>query len=166
MHLPWAMACALDAACLVYLVRSVTVTVACCGPPGSLVLTVMVSPATEATMPRIGGWFPRGGDDGPPGGGAGGVEPAGGAWGSGQLPLTAWLTRTICTVNAPLCGFCPRAGRRVTQLPGVTSGRLAVETSVTVVEGVKSTFKLAAFPLCAVTWMVSPDTDAIRPATR
>ena len=54
-------------------------------------------------------------------------------------------------------------GRTLTQLPAVTSVSPAGVTSLIAVDGVKSTM---AFPFFWVTWIVPPDTDAMRPATR
>lgn len=54
--------------------------------PGSVVLTVMVLPATQATVPWMPGFFGGGAVDGPDGvpGGAGVIEPAGGSFGCGH----------------------------------------------------------------------------------
>lgn len=57
----------------------------------------------------------------------------------------------------------PCAGRTLTQLPAVTSVNAAGVTSLTFVDGVKST---VALPFCWVTCAALPDTDVIRPLTR
>src|SRR5260370_16938863 len=87
MHLPWASACASVAACLVYLVVSVTVTVdEELLPLVSVPFTVMVLPATEATVPAI---------------------PVR-CLGSGHLPSPPGLTRThFAVILLPLPALSP-----------------------------------------------------------
>lgn len=143
MHLPWVMACVLAGAALVYFVLLPTVTV-CGGPPATLI--VMVWPATDATVPCTGACLP---------GLVVGV-PDVGSLPCGQLPLTAWLTRTDAAV------WSPSLDRTLTQLPAVTSVKAAGVTSVTLVESVKFT---VAVPLCWVTWAALPETDATSPLT-
>src|ERR1700744_2992756 len=153
-HFPGANACASVAACLVYLVVSVTVTLD--GellPAASVPLTVMVLPATEATVPLTKRCFAA-----PPEGGA----PAG-CLGPAHWPLTAGVIRTTCAVIAPPVSALSRVGCTATQLPAVTSVSWAGVTSVIFVDGVKST---VAFPACWVTWIASPDTEAIIPLTQ
>lgn len=141
------MACVSEPACLVYRVWSVTVTAVCePAPLGSMLVTVIVEPATDATAPRTGARL--------------GVPP--GVTG-GHFPSTAGLTRTDAAVSGwPGCDSW-WAGRTVTQLPTVTSPSAPAVTSVTFVDVVKTT---AALPFSCVTWAVFPDTDAIRPRTR
>jgi hypothetical protein len=79
------------------------------------------------------------------------------------LPSTAGLTRTNCAVIAPPLFALSRVGRTATQLPVVTSVNCAGVTSLIFVDGLKST---VAFPLCWVTWIASPDTEAIIPLTQ
>ena len=139
--MPAAIACVLESTRLAYRVVSVTVTAV-----GELLLaplTVMVSPATEATVPRM-------------------PAPAGAPLGCGHVPPTAGLTCTDLAVTAPPFGGFSRLGRTLTQLPGVTSGRPAEVISLILVDGVKST---VAVPFCWVTWIASPAIDVIRPAT-
>jgi hypothetical protein len=149
MHFPCAIDCVLAAACLLHRVLSVTVTVVGAAP--SLRLTVIVSPATDATVPPT-LRCPAGPLEGD---GPGVDEPA------EHWPPAA-LMRTDRAVTAPGFPAPSRAGRMLTQIPAVTSGRAAGVVSLIAVDGVTCT---VAVPLCCVTWMVSPVTDAIRPAT-
>src|ERR1700756_4222709 len=111
-HLPCVSACASVATDLVYLVVSVTVTLDGELPPlASVPFTVMVLPATEATVPLTMRCFAA-----PPEGGA----PAG-CLGSAHWLLTAGLIRTNCAVIAPPVSALSRVGRTATQLPAVTS---------------------------------------------
>jgi hypothetical protein len=144
---------------LVYLVRSVTFRVV--GDVLSVPLTVMLLPATDATVPLIRVPLPDGADGAPEG--AGLLEPAGGSLSCGHLPSTAGLTRTDDAVMDCPPWDSPRAGRTLMQLPAVTSVSAAVVTSVTVVDGPKST---VVVPFSRVSWTALPDTDAISPLTR
>jgi hypothetical protein len=128
----------------VYLVLAVTVTGVCVALPlPSVLVTLMVLPATEATVP----WIP---------------DRFAGAEVGGHLPSTVGLTRT----DVAVAGWPPWdsswLGRALTQLPVVTSVSDAGVTSVTVVDVVKST---VALPCFWVTWAALPDTDAISPLT-
>src|SRR4051812_39218388 len=133
MHLPWVIACDVAAPSLVYLVLLVTVT----GWVAPAVLTVMVSPATEATVPWMAGRFP-GPVVGVPDGPGAGSPPC------GHLPSTAGLTRTDAAVTGWSPCF-PSLDRTLTQLPAVTSVSAAGVTSVTLVDWLKST---VAVPFC------------------
>lgn len=151
-------ACVLADTCLVYLVLSPTVTGVCVVlPPASVTVTLMVVPATEATTP----WTIRFAGFGVPEG-AGVLEGAV-SLPCVHLPSTAGLIRTDPAVIAWSPCDSPCVGRTLTQLPAVTSVRVAAVVSVTFVASVKST---VALPFWAVTWAALPDTDAIRPLTR
>ena len=156
----------LPATCLVYLVWSVTVTAVCdVLPSASVLVTLMVLPATEATAPWTPGRFAGavvGEPEGPPEG-AGAVEPPGmDSLPGGHMPSTAGLTRTDVAVIGWLPCDPPRVGRTLTQLPAVTSVSAAGLASVTLVDEVKST---VALPFFWLTWAALPDTDAISPLT-
>jgi hypothetical protein len=155
------MAWVLAGACLAYLVLSVTVTGVCVVLPlASVLVTLMVLPATETTAPRTPDRF-AGAVVGAPEGGVV-VEPGADSLPCGHVPSTAGLTRT----DAAVTGWPPWdsswLGRTLTQLPTVTSVRAAGVTSVTLVDVVKST---VALPFSCVTWAALPDTDAISPRT-
>lgn len=156
-HLPSVIASLVAAASLVYLVASSTVTAVCAVLPlGSVVVTLMVLPVTEATAPRIGFAF-AGGGGGEPG------EPAGGRLPGGHAPLTAGMIFTDAAVTGWPGPAPGSVGRTRTQLPAVTSVSAAGVTSVTLVVEVKFT---AAFELSSlVTWIELPATEAIRPLT-
>jgi len=147
---------------LEYLVWSSTVTAVCVVLPlASVPATVMVLPVTEATEPRS-GFGLAGAGVGDPGGGVLVVEPWLDGLPGGQVPLTEGLTRT----DAAVVGWPPwisLVGRTVTQLPEVTSLRVAGATSVTLVVEVKFTAAVVLSSL--VTWIELPATDAISPVT-
>jgi len=126
------------------------VTATVVGAAPSLPLTVIVSPATDATVPPT----PRC-PAGPLDGDGPGVDDAG-----EHLPSTAGLIRTDLAVIAWPPWDSPWTGRTLTQLPALTSVSAAGVTSVTVVDGPKST---AALPFSPVSWTALPDTDAISP---
>ena len=92
---------------LVYLVLSSTVTAVCEGLPfASVLVTLMVLPETEATVPATSGFFPDGVDGLGVGDGLDGavvVESGADCLPAGHLPSTAWLTRTVAAVT----GFPP-----------------------------------------------------------
>ncbi len=149
MHLPAVIAWLVADACLVYLVLSLTATAVCdVLPLVSVLVTLMVLPATEVTAPctadRLAGAVV--------GEGAGvvepGPEPGTDSLACGHFPSTAGLTRTFAAVTG-----CPPwdpswEGRTVTQLPVVTSVSEAAVTSLTLVDPVKST---VAVPVSWVT---------------
>src|SRR5271165_3632152 len=122
-----------------------TVTVVCVAlPVGSMLLTAMVLPVTESTMPLT----PR--------------LPAG-LSGGGHLPPSDGLISTDSAVAAPPSGALCAAGLTSTQLPGFTSVSAADESSVTIVAGVKST--AAAVRSRCVSWILLSETDLTRPST-
>jgi len=141
MHLPALTAWLVADACLVYLVLSLTVTAVCAVLPlASVLVMLMVLPATEATVPCIADRFAGEPD------GAGvvepGPEPGAPALACGHLPSAAARTRTVAAVTGwpPWDSSWP--GCTVTQLPVVTSVSAAGTTSLILVDGVKSTVAL------------------------
>lgn len=140
-HLPCVIASVVAEACLVYVVLSSTVTAVCVVLPlESVLVTLMVLPVTEATVPWTGADF-AGAVVGEPEG-AGLVEAGPASLRCGQVPLTAGLTRTDAAVTG--CpGESSLVGRTVTQLPVVTSLSAAGVTSVTLVVEVKFTAAMA-----------------------
>lgn len=119
-HLPGVIASVLADDCLVYLVLSSTVTVVWVVLPlGSVPVTLMVLPETEATEPVTRAGLAGACDGGSDG--AGLLDPPGVGWcGFGQAPLTDWLILTDAAVTG-WPGAEPSVGLTLTQLPGVTS---------------------------------------------
>src|SRR3984893_238565 len=113
-----------------------------------MLLTAIVLPVTESTMPVTLGL-----SAGPAGDGAGG----------GHLPPSDGLIVTLCAVTGPPGGPLCAAASTSTQLPGVTSGSLAGPSSVTIVDGVKST--AAAVRSRCVSWILVPETDLTKTST-
>nr|WP_293044791.1 hypothetical protein [Mycobacterium sp.] len=143
---------------------SSTVTAVCVVfPLGSVPVTLMVLPETDATEPRtMAGLAGAGDGDDEPGGGVLLAPPGVDSRGLGQTPLTDSLILTFAAVTC--CpGADPSVGFTLTQLPWVTSGRPAGTASVILVVEVKFTAAVALSSL--VTWMELPATDAIRPRT-
>ncbi len=162
-HLPCAIASVVAEVCLLYLVLLSTVTAVCVVLPlGSVPVTLMVLPVTDATEPRTGAGFGAGAGE-PEGAGVVELGPAPCPAGlAGQAPLTEGLTFTDAAVTGcpPWAGW---VGRTVTQLPEVTSVSAAGMVSVTFVVEVKLTAAVELSSL--VTWMELPATDAIMPLT-
>lgn len=139
-HLPGVIASVFAGDCLLYVVLSSTVTVVWLVLPlGSVLVTLMVLPDTDATEPRTQAGLAGAGDGGSDGGVV--VEPPGAFCGGfGQAPLTDSLIFTDAAVTGcPGAGGGPSAGFTLTQLPGVTSGNPAGTASVILVVEVKLT---------------------------
>nr|WP_231117940.1 hypothetical protein [Mycobacterium colombiense] len=131
-------------------------------PLGSVLVTLMVLPDTDATEPRTQAGF-AGACDGARDGGVVVEAPGADCGGFGQAPFTDSLIFTDAAVTA-WPGADPSVGFTLTQLPGVTSGSPAGTASVILVVDVKLTEAVALSSL--VTWMELPATEAIRPLTR